>query len=239
MATRCQECGSTSTGFGLCPICGRDFEDSPVATMPNSFRALTEAEEPVINRQQTVYALVAALVLVLLVVVVMTRLGKHDDPAPARTTSGTPTSSAPVEAGSRRCWDGADVSGSDDCPVPTGLQGLEAVSSTFAAAQREGRCRQDEIPPSQGAYRCDVDGAELVFAWFASADELDSWFQQTYPDCRRVRYLQVCDGTSRQALRYADPRFVVQVTAAATDNEVLLGVPLEPVSQLLRGTEVS
>ena len=144
-----------------------------------------------------------------------------------------------VDSSSRRCWDGSEVTGGASCTVPTGLTGLKAVSTAFAAARREGRCRQDEIPPSQGAYRCDVDGAELVFAWFETGGALSDWFQQTYPDCRPMRYAQVCDGASRQALRYADPRFRVQVTAATTDSKVLLGTPLVPVARLLRGAEVS
>jgi hypothetical protein len=86
---------------------------------------------------------------------------------------------------------------------------------------------------------CAVRGAQLAFAWFSTPEGLEAAFARNYPSCRRVSYVLVCSGRERQALRYADPRFVLQVTARKSDRSVLLRVPLNPSTLLLLGSRVT
>jgi hypothetical protein len=85
---------------------------------------------------------------------------------------------------------------------------------------------------------CNVRGARLTFAWFSSPDGLEANVARNYPSCRQVKYVLVCSGPERHALRYADPRFVLQVTARKADRSVLMRVPLNPSRLLLLGTRV-
>ncbi|GAA1915343.1 hypothetical protein GCM10009815_07840 [Nocardioides marmoribigeumensis] len=86
------------------------------------------------------------------------------------------------------------------------------------------------------SFLCSVGGAQLRFAWFASPRRLATHVARTYPSCRRVSYVLVCRGPGRQALRYADPRLGLQVSAPTSARATLLRVPINPSRRILHGS---
>ncbi len=261
MATRCEECGSASKGFDSCPWCGHELTEPAPSREPGE--PATVEDEPAasprdqarLRRWITVVATLWAVALMAVAAVLLLHwrdttqaASPAATPTPAASTpatppasstpaspAATPTSPSPV----RLCWNGSRVTGTTRCPAPAGVRGLAAASPTFAAARREGRCRPLPAQPGSRGFLCAVGSAQLRFAWFATAEQLDASVARSYRSCRIVSYAKVCSGPGRYALRYADPRFRLIVSASAADRARLLKVPLVPAVKLLQGQTVS
>jgi hypothetical protein len=174
-------------------------------------------------------------------------LGSRDSPEPPGVTGGAPSQDEPTTAAGRTtepeptirslrtCWNGSTVAPDSRCPVPHAERGMALVSPTFTAARRDGRCRPSPDDHTAGGYLCTVKGVVLHFAWFASIAKLDEHFGGIYPRCRPLRDVELCQGPHRAALRYADERFLFEVTALRRDRAVLRGVRLRSAEALLRG----
>lgn len=239
MAIRCKQCGAAAFGFPSCPICGNELR--PGAWSRDPF-------QPRRKRPALVGALILLLVVVGIGVLVQVRGSDEIAPAAAdaRTSSPTATTSpsASQSAGPtkqpagppRRCWDGSRVTGDKTCPVPRGVGGLAAASPAFSGARQSGQCRRLPTSLDAAGYICSVRGAQLRFAWFRTPSQLDSRFERTFASCRTVSYLRVCRGAGGSAIRYADPRFVLEVAAQPADRAVLLRLPFNPSIPMMGGT---
>jgi hypothetical protein len=78
----------------------------------------------------------------------------------------------------------------------------------------------------------------MRFAWFRTPAQLDVRFKRTFASCRTVSYLRVCRGAGGSAIRYADPRFVLEIGAQPRNRAVLLRLPFNPSRPMMRGTAV-
>ncbi len=238
---RCSECGSRSVGFASCPSCGQGME--PLADVRDTEPPpLAPREKPRRGRRTTVAAAAAALVAGAAVIVLWSPESTEAlDPGDVlsseaeQTSSPAATEPEPTIKPARRCWDGSRVEGADRCRPPAGERGLAAVSPTFVEARREGRCRPSPDDHTAGGYLCEIDGAELHFAWFDTLADQDRHFAGIYPKCRRDGYLRSCKGPNRVAKRYADQRFLFEVTATRADRAALDQVRLLDSDVVLRG----
>ena len=125
------------------------------------------------------------------------------------------------------------------------LQGIGVTHLIVADSLREQRVALAGLIPTDGTqsldaagYVCAVRGAQLRFAWFRAPAQLDARFKRTFASCRTVSYLRVCRGSGGSAIRYADPRFVLEVAAQPVDRAVLLRLPFNPSKPMMRGTAI-
>jgi len=236
----CTNCGNDVTGRKFCTNCGQQVKQrTPTQPEPTPTNWWSQQHDRSWWIKQV--AGIGALVLVAAAAAYgVTWFSGRDDKA-AGTGPGNPTA---VPEAPRVCWDKSELEGTEQCPMPYGLDGIAALSPAIKDAYWGKLCRETFDVRDVDSYTCEVTvpghGQQMVIVdSYESVDEVDREADY-YETCEPVpnTEVEVCQGkeyNDQDALRFADRKlhYLVVIDKEAGGTEALKALTWTPLNAVL------
>lgn len=237
----CTSCGNDVTGRKFCTSCGQQVKQRtppPPEPTPTSWWSHQHDRSWWIKQ----IAGIGAVVLVIAAAAYgVTWFNSRNDTTPNIATGADPTT---VPEAPRVCWDKSELEGTEQCPMPHGLDGIAALSPAIKDAYWGKRCHETIDVRDVDSHTCEIaipghGQQSVIIDSFESVDEVDREAVY-YEACEAVpsTEVEVCHGkeyNDQNALRFADRKlhYLVVIDKEAGGTDALKALTWTPLNAVL------